>query len=91
MVVEELGSALVGIVFGWILVKTVATDGWDWKAYDSVLAALVGGAGIDYLLKTSTAGYFWIGIFIGFFADNAIRFATNPKADPQHGGPLKAD
>jgi len=38
-----------------------------------VLAAVVGGAGVDYLFKTSTVGWFWIGIFIGFIVDILIR------------------
>ncbi len=73
MVVEIIGGLLVGIVFGWTLVHTAYEKEWDWKAYLAVLAAVVGGEGVDYLFKTDYVGYFWIGIFIGFAANIAIR------------------
>ena len=76
MVVLELGSLLVGIVFGWILVHTAwEGEGWDWKAYTAVLAAVVGGAGVDFLFKSGYVGYFWIGIFVGFIANILTRVA----------------
>ncbi len=73
MVVGEVGSVLVGIVFGWTLVHTAYEKEWDWKAYVAVLAAVVGGSGVDYMFKTSYVGYFWIGIFAGFIANLLIR------------------
>jgi hypothetical protein len=76
-VVMPVGSLLVGFVFGWILVHTAweGKDTWDWKAYVGVLAAVVGGAGVDFMFKTNYVGYFWIGIFLGFLADVLIRAA----------------
>jgi len=73
MVVNEAGTLLIGIVFGWTLVHTAWETQWDWKAYVGVLAAIVGGAGVDYLFKTSYVGWFWIGIFGGFIANLLIR------------------
>ena len=84
MVVIEGGSVLIGVVFGYILVHTAYADGmrakWDWKAYVAVLAAVVGGAGVDYLFKTSNVGYFWIGTFAGFVANLAIRWKNQGKS-----------
>ena len=34
---------------------------------------IVGGSSLDYIFKTNLAGYFWIGIFIGFFTNIIIR------------------
>ena len=72
---------MVGVVFGWLLAHTALGDArslaetsWNWQSYTAVLAAVVGGAGIDYLFKTSYVPYFWIGIFVGFFSDIALRF-----------------
>jgi len=76
MVVVETGSVLVGVVFGWTLVHTAYEKDWEWKAYVAVLAAVVGGEGVDYMFSTSYVGYFWIGIFVGFIANLAIRIAT---------------
>lgn len=76
MVVNETGSLLIGIVFGWTLVHTVMETQMDWKGYVGVLAAVVGGAGVDYLFETSYVGWFWIGIFIGFIANLLIRVTT---------------
>ena len=82
MLVIELGSLLVGFVFGWLLIHT-AYDAkeWDYKAFLGVLAAIVGGAGVDYLFSTAQIttdfiGYFWIGVFVGFIADIVVRAAT---------------
>ena len=80
MVVNEAGALLVGIVFGWTLDHTAMQSGWDWKSYIGVLAAVVGGAGIDFLFKTDNVGYFWIGIFIGFAGNVAYRMATKREA-----------
>ncbi len=55
----------------WLKDKT--ENQWDWKAYLGVLAAVVGGAGVDYLFKTNFVGYFWIGIFVGFIATMVLR------------------
>ncbi|MFB3888153.1 MAG: hypothetical protein ACE14S_01565 [Candidatus Bathyarchaeia archaeon] len=73
MVVSEAGSLLVGVVFGWMLVHSAYEKEWDWKGYVAVLAAVVGGSGVDYLFKTDYVGYFWIGIFLGFAANLLVR------------------
>ncbi len=72
-IAELIGSVLVGIVFGWTLVHTAYEKEWDWKAYLAVLAAVVGGEGVDYLFQTNYVSYFWIGIFIGFIVNMVIR------------------
>lgn len=94
MVVGEAGSVLVGIVFGWTLVHTAYEKEWDWKAYVAVLAAVVGGSGVDYMFKTSYVGYFWIGIFVGFIANLLIRLTKKKpifRDTPSAGAPAISD
>lgn len=80
MVVNEVGTFLIGIVFGWTFVHTAYEgDKWDWKAYVGILVAVVGGAGVDYLFKTSYVGLFWIGIFVGFITNLLIRLVKKKK------------
>jgi hypothetical protein len=74
----QAGSLLVGIVFGWSLAHTAwGSKEWDWKGYVGVLGAVVGGAGVDYLFHTGYVGWFWIGIFIGFFSNLSLRVLRN--------------
>jgi fluoride ion exporter CrcB/FEX len=73
MNVNEIGALLIGIVIGWLLASTLRQNKIEWKHFSWLVTVIVGGSGLDYIFKTNLVGYFWIGIFIGFFANIIIR------------------
>jgi uncharacterized membrane protein YeaQ/YmgE (transglycosylase-associated protein family) len=69
LVVNEVAAGLIGAVMGWLMMYTVRRNKPDWKVFSGLVALIVGGSGLTYVVQTGLLPYFWIGIFAGFVAD----------------------
>jgi uncharacterized membrane protein YeaQ/YmgE (transglycosylase-associated protein family) len=73
----EVGLIVFGILVGWLLAYTMRRHGMGWWHFFAVVVFLGGGAVGSYSLyvvfEMSSFGYFWIGVFVGFFANLIVR------------------
>jgi uncharacterized membrane protein YgaE (UPF0421/DUF939 family) len=73
----EGGLLVFGILVGWLLAYIIRRHGMRWHQFFAVVALLGGGVvasySLDAVFKTSSFGYFWIGVGVGFFANLIVR------------------
>jgi hypothetical protein len=79
----EAGLMVFGILVGWLLAYTIRREGMKWKHFFIVVMFLGGGSigsySLDVIFRTSSFGYFWIGVGLGFFANFIVRVIAEQK------------
>lgn len=64
---------LWGIVLGWFLMFAVRRYRVHWGAFASFIAVVAGSGLLSFLFKSDLLGYYFIGVFAGFFGNVVLR------------------
>lgn len=71
--VNQIGVLLWGVVLGWLIMFAVQRYRVYWGAFATFIAAIAGTGFLGFLYAADLLGYYFIGIFIGFFGNLIVR------------------
>ena len=72
---NQLGILLLGVVIGWFLLFAVRRYKVQWGAFATFFVVGFGVSLLSFLYAKDLLAYYGIGIFVGFVANMAARFA----------------
>ncbi len=72
---NQVGILLLGVVLGWFLLFAVRRYKVQWGAFATFFVIGFGVSMVSWLYAKDLLAYYGIGIFVGFVANMAVRFA----------------